>query len=88
MYTVNGHHPEVGLNSYILTGGDRIIWHYTDDYTKEEGSEKWNTQNDEVKEVTTTGASSSADDHNADYEFRNPAIQLTQRLARTIRRKC
>ena len=53
MYTVNGHHPEVGLNSYILTGGDRIIWHYTDDYTKEEGSEKWNTQNDEVKNVTT-----------------------------------
>ena len=53
MYTVNGHHPEVGLNSYILTGGDRIIWHYTDDYTVEEGSEKWNKQNDEVKDVTT-----------------------------------
>ena len=53
MYTVNGHHPEVGLNSYVLTNGDRIIWHYTDDYTKEEGSEKWNTQNDEVKNVTT-----------------------------------
>ena len=53
MYTVNGHHPEVGLNSYILTGGDRIIWHYTDDYTVEEGSEKWNTQNAEVKDVTT-----------------------------------
>ena len=50
---VNGHHPEVGLNSYVLTNGDRIIWHYTDDYTKEEGSEKWNTQNDEVKNVTT-----------------------------------
>lgn len=60
MYTVNGHHPEVGLNSYILTGGDRIIWHYTDDYTVEEGSEKWNTQNDEVKDVTTTGSSGSA----------------------------
>ena len=60
MYTVNGHHPEVGLNSYILTGGDRIIWHYTDDYTVEEGSEKWNTQNDEVNEdATTTGSSGS-----------------------------
>ena len=56
MYTVNGHHPEVGLNSYILTGGDRIIWHYTDDYTVEEGSEKWNTPSgvvEEVKDVTT-----------------------------------
>ena len=60
MYTVYGQHPEVGLNSYILTGGDRIIWHYTDDYTVEEGSEKWNTQNDEVKDVTTTGSSGSA----------------------------
>gem|GEM_PF-2743203 len=60
MYTVNGHHPEVGLNSYILTGGDRIIWHYTDDYTVEEGSEKWNKQNDEVKDVTTSGSSGSA----------------------------
>ena len=60
MYTVNGHHPEVGLNSYVLTNGDRIIWHYTDDYTKEEGSEKWNTQNDEVKDVTTSGSSGSA----------------------------
>jgi len=44
MYTVNGKHPNVGLRAYSLSDGDDIIWHYTDDYTQEEGSEKWNNQ--------------------------------------------
>jgi len=44
MYTVNGKHPGVGLRAYTLSDGDDIIWHYTDDYTQEEGSEKWNSQ--------------------------------------------
>ena len=65
MYTVNGHHPEVGLNSYILTGGDRIIWHYTDDYMKEPDTKDWIIpdkveKTDEVKAVTTSGAAGSA----------------------------
>lgn len=42
MYTVNGTHPLLGLREYVLKNGDEIVWHYTDDYTKEEGSEKWN----------------------------------------------
>lgn len=41
MYTVNGTHPEVPLNDYVLTAGDVIVFHYTDDYTLEEGSDKW-----------------------------------------------
>jgi hypothetical protein len=41
MYTVNGTHPNVALNDYVLADGDVIICHYTDDYTKEEGSDKW-----------------------------------------------
>ena len=41
MYTLNGHHPEYGLNDKTVSDGDVIVWHYTDDYTKEEGSEKW-----------------------------------------------
>jgi len=41
MYTLNGTHPSLGLNEQFLENGDRIVWHYTDDYTKEEGSEKW-----------------------------------------------
>lgn len=41
MYVVNGKHPNVGLNSYELQKGDVITWHWCDDYTIEEGSEKW-----------------------------------------------
>ncbi len=43
MYMVNGKHPNLGLNEYYLKNNDEIVWHYTNDYTKEEGSEKWNT---------------------------------------------
>ena len=39
MYTVNGTHPEVGVASRFLNNGDAVVFHYTDDYTKEEGSE-------------------------------------------------
>lgn len=44
MYTVNGIHPLLGLMEFKVNDGDIIIWHYTDDYTKEEGSEKWNSR--------------------------------------------
>ena len=40
MYTVNGTHPEVGVGSRFLNDGDTVVFHYTDDYTKEEGSDK------------------------------------------------
>lgn len=42
MYTLNGKHPELGLAQQFLEDGDVIVWHYTDDYTKEQGSEDWN----------------------------------------------
>lgn len=41
MYTVNGTHPLYGLRQYPVYEGDHIVWHYTDDYEKEEGSEHW-----------------------------------------------
>ena len=55
MYTVNGTHPEIGVGSKFLNNGDIVIFHYTDDYTKEEGSDKWNASGgtEEVKNVTT-----------------------------------
>ena len=56
MYTLNGTHPNLGVSEQFLNPGDRIIWHYTDDYTKEEGSDKWGTPGgvvEEVKDVTT-----------------------------------
>jgi len=36
MYTVNGKHPDVGLNYCYVTTGDEIIWHYIDDYKIEQ----------------------------------------------------
>ena len=61
MYTLNGTHPNLGVSEQFLNPGDRIVWHYTDDYTKEEGSDKWGTPGaDEVKDVTTSGAAGSA----------------------------
>ncbi len=35
MYNVNGQYPNVGLQSYELSQGDSVVWHYVDDYTKE-----------------------------------------------------
>ena len=46
MYTLNGTHPDLGVAQQFLNNGDEIIFHYTDDYTKEEGSEKWNKPTD------------------------------------------
>lgn len=44
MYVVNETHPAIGLKDCDVSNGDKIVWHYTDDYTQEEGSEKWNSE--------------------------------------------
>ncbi|WP_347488655.1 S-layer homology domain-containing protein [Desulfoscipio sp. XC116] len=41
MYTLNGTHPSLGVAEQFLENEDRIVFHYTDDYTQEEGTEKW-----------------------------------------------
>lgn len=43
MYTVNGKHPNLGISDYRLSDRDEVIWHYTNDYTKEEGSSGWSS---------------------------------------------
>ena len=35
MYTLNGVHPNKGVDQQFLKDGDVIVFHYTDDYTKE-----------------------------------------------------
>ena len=37
MYTLNGEHPLNGVAEQFLSDGDCILFHYTDDYTKEGG---------------------------------------------------
>lgn len=41
MYKLNGTHPLLGVSEQTLKDGDEIIFHYTDDYSAEEGSKKW-----------------------------------------------
>ena len=56
MYKLNWHHSNLGVAQQFLNGGEEIIFHYTDDYTVEEGSDHWNTPGgvvEEVKDVTT-----------------------------------
>ncbi|NCC67915.1 MAG: DUF4430 domain-containing protein, partial [Clostridia bacterium] len=43
MYLVNGVVPLVGVNDYVLSNGNSVIFFYTDDYTNEIGSEQWIT---------------------------------------------
>ncbi|HWR56199.1 MAG TPA: DUF4430 domain-containing protein, partial [Negativicutes bacterium] len=63
MYTVNGTHPSLGLRERVLRDGDIIVWHYTDDYTKEEGSEKWDNPGSGAAKtpVVSSGKEFSAD---------------------------
>ena len=43
LYRVNGKHPSEGFADYTLSDGDRVNWHYVDDYTKEpDYDEDWN----------------------------------------------
>lgn len=49
MYTLNGTHPNVGVAAQSVRNGDTIVFHYTDDYTYEEGGVNFG------KPVTGTG---------------------------------
>lgn len=39
MYTLNGKYPLLGVNEQQLSNGDKIVFHYTDDYTQEKSFE-------------------------------------------------
>ncbi|MCL1808704.1 MAG: S-layer homology domain-containing protein [Clostridiales bacterium] len=41
MFMVNGTNAKVGLSDQTVKNGDTILWHYTDDYTQEEGASEW-----------------------------------------------
>ena len=60
MYTLNGKHPSLGVAQQFLNNGDRIVFHYTDDWTKESDTQGWVTEEDKPQNVTTSGAAGSA----------------------------
>ena len=61
MYTINGHHSDLGVSEQYLNNNDTIIFHYTDDYTKEEGSDRWEQPGDEKPPVSQDVASTVKD---------------------------
>lgn len=58
MYTLNGTHPTLGVAEQTVNNGDTIVFHYTDDYTVEQGSEEWGgpTTTPATKPSTSEGA--------------------------------
>lgn len=54
MYLYNGKYSSLGIAEQTLKNGDRIIFHYTDDYTQEQGSEEWTSNSSGNKPDTET----------------------------------
>lgn len=54
MYTLNGSYPSKGVAEQIVKNGDVIIFHYTDDYTKE--------QNQKVTSASSSNKNNKKDD--------------------------
>ncbi len=50
MYFVNGEDPVIAAGLYKLSGGEKVEWKYTLDYTQESGSGKWNQDEDQSEE--------------------------------------
>ena len=49
MYTLNGIHPDLAVNEQYLEDGDVVVFHYTDDYSKEHDhiwSSEWTSDAD------------------------------------------
>ncbi len=83
LYKLNGQEPALGIRECSIKDGDKIVFYYTDDYTKEQGSKKWygssfssNNKNEDKEEIETrtkptftevTFADVEADDWHYEY---------------------
>lgn len=64
LYKVNGQLPSVGLTEHSLSDGDRILWYYTDDWTKDPSAKKYAPDSAEIptEGVVAPEAGSTIDD--------------------------
>ena len=79
MYTLNGTHPDLGVAEQIVQGGDVIVFHYTDNYHAEEGSENWGAS-EEPK------ADDSEDADLTQVKEQLAKVSLTARSAKTAKK--
>lgn len=73
MYTVNGRHVSDALTECELEDGDRIIWHYSDDYTQEENPssphyQRW-LEAEDISPEAYVKEREEEEDEEADTEF-------------------
>ena len=61
MYTLNGKHPNLGVAEQSVSSGDVIVFHYTDDYTAEQGSEAWDGGSGSAGATTGAAAGGSVE---------------------------
>ena len=83
MYMVNGKHPEVGLNDYVLSDKDVITWHWTDDFRLEEGAEHMNAER--VTEYVENLISAASSSEEARKKARDAYDKLTKEEQDTIK---
>ena len=83
MYTLNGTHPSLGVNQQFVKDGDVIVLHYTDDYTKEEGSDKWEQPEEEKPVSQDITASVSGKEASAKV----PAAEIDQLISDALKNK-
>jgi hypothetical protein len=78
LFTVNGDQNILeGTNTYTLSAGDEVVWHYTGDYTEAEGSGTWSETQIKpitVNPVTPTVTYSDVSEDDRFYEAVNWAV--------------
>lgn len=73
MYTLNGKHSSLGVAEQKVSNGDKIVYHYTDDYTVEQGSEKWNKKSDTVSGLKSDGKTDTDNKDNTKTDETTPS---------------
>lgn len=64
MYTVNGIYPDLGVAEKTVSSGDVIIFHYTDDYTIEHASDKFQSSASSKNDVKDDSKGEDKDTEN------------------------
>ena len=62
MFTLDGKHMDTGCRETKLTKNSTLIWFYTDDYTKERGSEEYDDSDGHATYVPSFGLSGKSND--------------------------
>lgn len=80
MFAINGAHGNKGVAEQGVKNYDRIVFHYTDDYTKEQGSEQWSSggsKKDDKANVYTVSF-----DSNGGTNVKNQSIEKDKKVTK------